>query len=390
MKKKYIVIIIVALLALLIALFNNVIGFEWGMPKVNAEISNVPTITLSSADEILPDTSCFKKPQIVVLETVDESLLSEISRISSDGDQLFVLDRGLMEVLSFDMTGKYTGKISSKGQGPGEYIQISDFAVDTHQKQIILLCDIPNKIIRFAYDGRFIEEKGLDEYYSQLAVNEHHIYLEKVHNSDLETGQLHVINKETGKMIQTLDPIDIKNDLFISGNSLNRGKNILYVRRFDNAIYRIRNGYALKIYDLDFKKFTFPERLKQEERSEVILRECAENDYIYSMSNIVENGDHLMFTTNTGIFICNSRSKELKGYQYMVNPGWGVEFRSYVTLGNTDKIICTIDDPSHIKNAVERIPEERKTDQRFTEIVEVVAKLNEENNPILFIYDFID
>lgn len=60
--------------------------------KNGADTDDVKTITLSSIEESFQDTSYFKNPQVVVLETRDESLLSEMTRIFMDDGKLFIFD----------------------------------------------------------------------------------------------------------------------------------------------------------------------------------------------------------------------------------------------------------------------------------------------------------
>lgn len=382
MKKKLIISI------LYIFSFIILFGCKKAIIKEPVNMDGVVTISASSFEETLQDTIYFKKPQIIVLETTEESLLSKINRVSYDENLLFVFDKTLMEILFFNLTGRYIGKINNKGQGPGEYIQISDFAIDTNQKQILLLCDIPNKLMYFSYDGAFIKEESLDNYYMQLVVDSNYIYFEKMNNIDVESGQLHILEKEKNQVEEVLDQIDVKNYFFINGNSLNKGEGLLYVRRFDNAVYGMEEGRAFKKYDIDFKEYSFPDRLIEEESSDVILRESSKNKYVFSMANIVNNRYCLMFMTNLGPFLYDKENNVLNGYEYIQNAKWGTMFSSYMPLDNTNKIICFIDDPSFIQDAVEHMPESKKNDERFSEMLNIAEKLTEENNPILFIYEF--
>ena len=377
---------------LIILYLSSVVFFGCGKKnqKASVNMDGVTTISVSSVEETLQDTSCFKKPQIIVLETIEESLLSRIDRISFDENRLFIFDKNLMEILSFDLTGKYIGKVKNRGQGPGEYIQISDFAIDINQKQMILLCDVPNKLMYFTYDGTFVKEEKLDDYYMQLVTDNSYIYLERMNNTEIEKGQLGILSKQTDEMREAMDQIDIKNHFFISGNSLNKGKDILYVRRFDNSIYKVDDGEIFAKYNIDFQNYSFPDKLVREESSEIILKECFDNNYIFSMANIVNSGHYFMFTTNLGLFLYDKKNDVLNGYNQMLNEKWGATFFTYMPLDNTNNIICTIDDPSSIKHAVEHMPADKKADKKYSEMLDIVSTLTDENNPILFIYEFDD
>lgn len=368
--------------------------------KANIDSNGVKTITISSIEESFQDTSYFKDPQIIILETLEESLFSEITRMFMDDSTLFIYDRQLNYILMFDISGKYINKIDCKGEGPGEYSQIKDFTIDTIEKQIILLCS-PQKQMYFTYDGVFIKEKRHRDYYSQLTTDNNHIYFEKADIGEKDY-QLHILDIKTGKKHEGLEPIGIKNHYYTNGNSLNRGKDILFVRRYDNSIYELTNGEIIKKYYVDFKQNSFPDKLKEEEKAEIIDKECRTNEYIFSMSNIINNDYYIMFYTNIGVFIYDKEYNTLTGYKQILNsklsPFIEYPFNYYFPLENTNKIICSIDDPVFIKHIAEQIIEypdkakiiSNKHPKLVEEIINIGSKMTEDNNPVLFIYEFKD
>ena len=356
--------------------------------KAYIDLDGYTTIVASSIQETLLDTFSFKKPNIVILETIDESILGEIKRISFDDNKLFIFDSKVMQVLVFDINGKYINKIFHKGQGPKEYIQISDFAIDTDKKQILLLCDIPNKLMYFTYEGVLLKEEKLGVYYSRLVLDSNYLYFEKMHDIKIKSSQIDIINQKTGEKDGGLPQLDIQNYLFTKGNSLNKSNNILYVRRFDNSIYEITDGKIIKKYNIDFGKHSFPDRLMQVEETATILKECSENEYIYSMANAVNSEHYIMFKTNRGLFLYDKSKDLLNGYRQLQYTKWGMPFYSYMPLENTCKIVCSIDDPSFIKHSIEHDPPIERTSELFLQLYELSSKLVEDNNPVLFIYEF--
>ena len=106
----------------------------------------------------LDDSTIFKQCHTVFLETNDNSLIREINRIYKTEDYIFIFDKLLKKICVFDDQGKYQTKIHNIGQGPQEYISLMDFCLDTEKEQIVLLCDKPNKIMRFTYSGEFVSE----------------------------------------------------------------------------------------------------------------------------------------------------------------------------------------------------------------------------------------
>lgn len=384
MKKEY----IISIMCFSIIIFLGCNKKKTKNTYIDSE--NVVSISISNFEKVFYDTAYFKKPQIIVLETNEESFLSEIKRISYDDNILFIFDKSLMKISFFDVTGKYINSIDRRGNGPEEYIQISDFAIDTSKKQIILLCDIPNKLMYFDYTGTFIQEKKLDTYYSELMVDHDYIYFEKMNNIESKGFQIAIFNKNTEEWQETIDLIDIKNTLFISGNSLSKGTKMSYARRFDNSIYEINEGRIMKKYNIDFKKHSFPKRLIEEESSSIVLGESSQNKYIFSLASVLNTEHYILFKTNLGLFIYDKKNDILNASEQIMDSNLGTYFSNYILLENTDKVVCAIEDPTYIKHAAKRIPEEKKNDERFQLVLDIANKLTEENNPVLFIYEFKD
>ena len=71
---------------------------------------------------------------VIPLETNDSTFIQNINRICLSNDTLFVLDSKLEKVVMFDMEGRCVGKIHNVGNGPREYIQISDICIHPLKK----------------------------------------------------------------------------------------------------------------------------------------------------------------------------------------------------------------------------------------------------------------
>ena len=104
------------------------------------------TVSLSEIELFLADSVFFKSSIVVPLETNSSSLVQKITRMCIVQDTLFILDSALSKVFIFDMKGHYLGGIHEIGNGPQEYIHISDICINPIRKCIALLCDQPYKL----------------------------------------------------------------------------------------------------------------------------------------------------------------------------------------------------------------------------------------------------
>ena len=91
-------------------------------------------------------------------------------------DRYYIQD-GQRAVLIFDNTGKFITRIRDLGKGPGQFTQLTDFTIDCVKKQIILLCDIPNRLIYLDLNGNFIKEKNKKEYDHYISTNDSSVIL---------------------------------------------------------------------------------------------------------------------------------------------------------------------------------------------------------------------
>lgn len=370
--------------------------------QAGTDTHEAKTITLSSIEKFTMDTTYFKEPQLVILETKEESLLSEIKRIFMDDGQLIVFDDQLDKVVMFDTGGKYLRKIDSKGAGPREYGEIADVAIDPVRKQIILLCSAPEKRMYFTYDGSFVKEENHFESYRELITDGNYFYFENRYWPELKNNCFVILNTKTGEIREELSMLDIKHNFYGKGNSLNRGTDILYVRRLDNSIYGLENGRIRKKYQLDFKNHAFPERFftDNDKGGGNVFLESRENKYISIMSNVTGNDDYMMFWTYSGLFFYDKRNDGLVGYESVLNSKICLGFNYYRPLENTSKVVFTIDEPSTIKEIAERISKDPDNDilkrmcsvcpNAVKEIIDLASKVGDDNNPVLFIYEFKD
>jgi len=106
---------------------------------------------------------------VIELELTDESIINpkpnHITRIILSDDLVFL---GQPEkILVFKRNGKYIRTIGSKGQGPGEYIRIRNFAIDETNKRLFI--NSGHKIICYNFDGNFLKENSrYNSHYSSI------------------------------------------------------------------------------------------------------------------------------------------------------------------------------------------------------------------------------
>ena len=116
--------------------------------KKNME-SDIITVNLDERDEI-STKDLFSEIQLIPLETTPESLIRNITQIKFFEDRYYIHDYSRSQIFVFDREGHFQFALNEKGNGPGEYLNLTDFAIDTTRRNLVVLCAVSNAL--FFYD----------------------------------------------------------------------------------------------------------------------------------------------------------------------------------------------------------------------------------------------
>jgi hypothetical protein len=351
------------------------------------------TIYSLGIQEFFYDSTYFKACQLIPLETNDNSLLHRITRICSHDGKLFVFDERLSKVVVFDMQGRYLTHIHRIGQGPEEYISLSDICLDTTRKQILLLCDRPYKIMRFSYLGDFVGEKKLKDLYFNLAEDSGYIYCNQLeigegmskHDYELMCmdSSYNVISKHLSLRAY------IENISFIEGRALTSTLNACYVRRFDNTIYQLNGGALEKKYIVDFKDNNLPTSIIKNINNVNIYTVSEEGNYIFTMVEVCDSENYLMFKTNLGFFVYDKKKNTLNGYREIFNSQFGIFSSRYLSVGSSSQMIASSVNASYLyfvkKESKNYSDDERR---KVSDLLKRIEHIQEDDNPVLLLYEF--
>ena len=103
----------------------------------------------------------------VPLETNDSCIFGDIEKILIREDLIFVMDGANKTIMIFDQTGKFKAKIDHAGNGPGEYIRISDFDV---KNGLIYVYALSSKILLYTFDGEWVSTKDMSIVFSEFSI----------------------------------------------------------------------------------------------------------------------------------------------------------------------------------------------------------------------------
>ena len=107
-------------------------------------------------EESIPYSSIFQKVQTIILETGEDCMIGSVDELQVFNGYIYILDRHIAKSLFvFDMEGRFIRKIGSLGSGPGEYIRVTDFTLDT-ENSVIFMLDYGTRVHKYCLDGTYI------------------------------------------------------------------------------------------------------------------------------------------------------------------------------------------------------------------------------------------
>lgn len=107
---------------------------------------------------------------VIKLASTDK-LIHSIDQMQIYDNRIFILDKQPKRLLVFDINGEYLNDIGRFGRGEGEFAALSAFYVNPENKTVNIVDPLSEALIRYDFDGKFIERKALEETISVGIIN---------------------------------------------------------------------------------------------------------------------------------------------------------------------------------------------------------------------------
>ncbi|MDR0558985.1 MAG: 6-bladed beta-propeller [Prevotellaceae bacterium] len=356
---------------------------------------NVQTITLS--DEELNTkykaSDIFEDITLIPLETADEILIGEVSKIEIIDSMIYILDRQSKTFMSFDMNGQVVTKIHNVGQGPSDYIYPRDFTL-LKNKDILILDEI-EKLIHFKSDGSHYRTYQLPFYADDFESVNDTLFIFSGATSD---KAIYVWNITTNRIINTFFEYDKKHMGKIFKPLIRYADNIYFERQYSSVIYSVTPEQVTKYWFIDFGKrnvngnilegiyglsFILP--------SAAEYGEFTETDKIvtfyFQVEDIKEGMPHYVYYSKS------SKKKIITVYDNYDNDiSFDCNPQNIFGATESGQVFETIYPAYYLKNVLKQdtasMDMEKK--QRWINIQKQIKGVNEYDNPIVAIYSLKD
>ena len=336
-----------------------------------------------------------EKVDFIRLETTEDNIISHVSYLHFYKDKVIVTDNYKANaIFVFNKDGKFLNRISNYGNGPHEYLDITDVDV-TPGGLIVIKDNVKDVLLFFDTDGNFVKEREDIEGGMELAfIDEHSIAF--------DTFTSHAPTKEKFKGA-SLAVCDGDNNIqYLFGENIAE-ENVFNVRRpkclyrygnktyfaphWDKNIYEVTTDSIIAKYRIEFKpddvlNYTF--RTNQE--FEDLIKK-----HPFFNGSFIEMKDYtlLKYSSNEENSLCILYShKDKKTYtirNYHDNPLY-----AYLQKPNTlykNNTIAEVRHAIHVFGNKHRI-ESTLGKTEFTN--KLLNDLNMDDNPIIFLLTIKD
>lgn len=330
--------------------------------------------------------------QIIALETSEDFLIGEIEKIEIKNNKIIICDPMSRAVLLFNLDGTRHIKIFNPGRGPGEYMEIS--AMGVNDSVIIIFDNVSRKLMEFDFNGRLIQEAGLnpDIWANDIFFFNDNLYL----YADWDEGEwgnsrLYLIDDIVNQNYKHYLPFD-KRPLAIgnmgpSYSLCNNNASLIY-SGCDTVFSILKDGTVSPSYVFDFKgkRAKYPSG-----RVELVFQEN-DDDRITNIQWISET-DRFLFAQIGGVgkqhsFIYDKNEKRGNFYDFLNNQN--IRYFSFYPRYLSGNQIVLTESMFNMQHLVTVFKDECKLDGFYDKAKSIVDNGKIEDNPVVFIFNLKD
>ena len=153
--------------------------FEQILSSCSSNMDPENTILIDDAEKIGSSQiiEMIEEVNLIKVETSD-AILGRINKVIEHKDKIYLL-HGLRkkQLTIINSKGELINTIDRIGSGPGEYKDLTDFALNEVKNWIIILDVTMKKLVIYGLDGHYIRDVKIDFFADKLAYFEDHYFL---------------------------------------------------------------------------------------------------------------------------------------------------------------------------------------------------------------------
>lgn len=283
--------------------------------KKDDENTHIISVDLSDSQDMMKDIGSL---QITQLEEDENKFPGIYSKVEWKGDSIYILDsfksRGLY---LYDSKGKFIGCYNNVGQGPDEFMGLSDFILTDDGAILLDTYANPTKIF-LDPNLSFLRKEEAENNAAHFAKDNKGCFWYDRGNiayGDNKGKLIYSSEKERNIVLEV--PKNLKNITFSNSNSFSKldESTFAYLPVLEPYVYKCQNGEASKWIEFDFgDKWPVFDEGNTTSHPLSLMREIADNGKIYGL-NMNSDNENFVFSFNCKdrfyLMILNQANPEL-------------------------------------------------------------------------------
>lgn len=349
-------------------------------------------IDVNYVDEDLNLSSITDNYKVTLLKApTDDALFHEVDRVLFAENRIFVISRRSNKVVAYDKEGEYISSTRKLiGNGPNEYVRVTDATVDNDRKLIYLYCDAPYCLLILDYDLNFVKRVELNDLLLyEIASDSNYIYGITRDKSNRLHQKLIAINKDDYTVSAPI--LEYEHGVpgvSAMGKSMTSTKDgVLVCMLFDNVIYKISNKRIVEKYPLNLGKKGVDFSDIDETNANKFFKEYGSRHFM--LQNMTASESCIMFGSNgVGTFVIDKNTDECKCYQWG-NKNDAIPFltSTIIPVEGLENVIVWKPSFDMTIRFAEHLKKENHWDGYNNETIDIFKNLTKDDNPLLVVWE---
>lgn len=357
----------------------------------------VETINVKGAFNKYPVEDFIESVKIIPLETNDLSLISQIRKIVSNNNKWYISEFNDSPIKVYSKNGNYITSIGKKGQGPGEFIQITDFSVNNDTVNIFAWSG-NRKWIRMLPNNTFLYETDMNFPFSECLLMDNGKHLLHVGNG--------IVSNEMSNYLYSIDrsfrvldrffikesPTDLPYAFYQKHFASGLGDEILYRRDYNDTLFYVNKKMdIIPKYKLDFGNVWYFQNFLKDNRGKNFMEihyEFEKNGYPKFLV-FTQSPNHVLmkYTRNEKgqdvnyVTIYEKTTKETYNFKEEKTSLLSLITSIQGYDGNSFYGVVAVTD------LLELVQGNEAQNPLFKDIIESLKKLDDMDNPVLVIFN---
>lgn len=375
---------------------------------INNEQEITITVSPDEAVENIKASELYADIHYIPLETRDDCLIGEVSDLIKYKNRFYILDKDITySVFCFDESGKFLFKINNIGTGPGEYVRLTGFSINTDNDQLVLFDGATDRILLYSLEGKYIESyklgfhanefsymsDGFYAFYAAFTLSNNNLLKGGMYPNLIITNEKFEITKTGMQYSENANfaaiPMSMK-----SFNSYDL-KNHSLMSSFNDTIFSITPQGEVPYIYIDFKNNQRTQDLQSlmyssDTKVDGIVEFLKSND-ICDLFYFVESKENIFFSyskgTATHYFFYNKETmlqKDVvykKGKQFpIMNDIDGIDYIVPMIGIGVGNLFYTVVSPDVFLDNKDEVMRDFPEKQN---LINLINKVSEEDNPII-------